>query len=144
MTTAPPGLSAPPLFVVAAAMVDARGRVLVQQRPPGKAMAGLWEFPGGKVEAGETPEAALARELREELGVAAPVDAMRPCAFASAPAGDRHLVLLLYTLREWAGEPRPLEASALRWETPAALRKLTMPPADVPLVQALEARLSAD
>lgn len=130
------------LTVVAAALVDPVGRVLVQQRAPGRAMAGLWEFPGGKLERGETPEAALARELHEELGVDIAEAALHPATFASAALGDRHLLLLLYLVRAWSGHPRALDATALRWEHPADLRALPMPPADVPLVDALEALLS--
>ena len=130
------------LTVVAAALTDAQGRVLVQQRAPGRAMAGLWEFPGGKLEAGETPEAALVRELAEELGIEVEPDALTPAAFASEKLGDKHLLLLLYTVRDWSGEPRALDASGLRWAYPAELRHLPMPPADVPLVDALETLLS--
>lgn len=125
------------LTVVAAALVD-KGRVLVQQRAPGRSMAGLWEFPGGKLEPHENPEAALVRELREELGIAVVPAALRPLAFASAALGDRHLLLLLYLVTDWDGVPVPLDASAVRWATPAELRRLAMPPADVPLVDALE------
>jgi 8-oxo-dGTP diphosphatase len=131
------------LLVVAAAMVDrASGRILVQQRPPGKPMAGLWEFPGGKVEPGEAPEAALVRELHEELGITLNAAALEPAGFASAPLGERHLVLLLYTLHDWQGEPVAHHATALRWVTLAEMRALAMPPADVPLVRALERFLS--
>jgi 8-oxo-dGTP diphosphatase len=123
----------PTMTVVAAALVDAQGRVLLQQRPEGRAMAGLWEFPGGKVEEGELPEAALARELEEELGIAvAPAD-LGPACFASAPLGERHLVLLLYVCRVWEGEPRPLHAEALKWLGPAEMDPEEMPPADRPL-----------
>ncbi len=125
------------LFVVAAALIDAEGRVLMQQRPEGKAHASLWEFPGGKVEAGESPEAALVRELSEELGIVVEYDDLTPSSFATMATGDRHLVLLLYTVRNWHGDPTPIEASALRWDSPEALAKLPMPPADVPLVAAL-------
>jgi 8-oxo-dGTP diphosphatase len=125
------------LLVVAAALVDREGRVLVQQRPPGKPMAGLWEFPGGKVETGEAPEAALIRELDEELGIALDAASLAPAAFASATLGARHLVLLLYLVREWSGTPEARHASALRWARPAEMRGLAMPPADVPLVEAL-------
>jgi 8-oxo-dGTP diphosphatase len=125
------------LLVVAAALIDAEGRVLVQQRAPGRSMAGLWEFPGGKLEADETPEQALARELLEELGVTVDPAALRPMTFASEPLGARHLVMLLYTVRRWAGEPRALDASAIRWAGLEDLRSLPMPPADVPLVEAM-------
>ena len=128
----------PILLVVAAALIDGEGRVLVQQRAPHRTMPGLWEFPGGKVEQGETPEAALARELEEELGITVAASAMAPIAFASDTLGDRHLVLLLYAAREWAGEPHPLDASAIRWVDIEEMSGLPMPPADVPLVAALE------
>jgi len=131
------------LLVVAAALVDADGRVLVQQRPPGKPMAGLWEFPGGKVEAGEVPEAALVRELAEELGIGVDPGALTPAAFASEGLGGRHLLLLLYRADIWDGVPEPRHASALRWVHPAEMRALAMPPADVPLVDALERLLSS-
>jgi 8-oxo-dGTP diphosphatase len=126
------------MTVVAAALVDSTGRVLLQQRAPGRAMAGLWEFPGGKVDEGELPEAALARELLEELGIEVRTAELVPACFASAPVGDRHMILLLYSCRRWQGEPRPLDASALRWEMPAGMRALAMPPADAPLVELLE------
>jgi len=126
------------LLVVAAGLIDDEGRVLVQQRPPGKPMAGLWEFPGGKVEAGEVPEAALVRELAEELGVGAAMSDLVPAAFTSEALGDRHLVLLLYTLRTWQGAPEARHASALRWAPVADLHGLAMPPADVPLIGLLE------
>ena len=132
----------PTLTVVAAALVRADGQVLLQQRTLGKAMAGLWEFPGGKVEPGERPEPALVRELAEELGIAVEETALLPAAFASAPLGDRHLLLLLYMCRRWEGEPEALDAAALRWVTPAAMPTLPMPPADVPLVEALERLLA--
>ncbi|MFS2111457.1 (deoxy)nucleoside triphosphate pyrophosphohydrolase, partial [Sphingomonas sp. Sphisp140] len=125
------------LLVVAAALIDGEGRVLLQQRPPGKPMAGLWEFPGGKIEPGESPESALARELHEELGITLSGEDLRPIAFASEPLAGRHLLLLLYTLRIWQGEPQAHHATELRWVTPAAMRDLPMPPADVPLVEAL-------
>jgi 8-oxo-dGTP diphosphatase len=131
-----------PLIVVAAALIDAQARVLLQRRPPGRAMAGLWEFPGGKLEPGETPEEAVVRELREELGIVVPAGAMRPCSFATGQVRDRPLLLLLYLVREWAGEPQALEATALRWETPAGMRSLAMPPADGPLVGALTEALT--
>jgi 8-oxo-dGTP diphosphatase len=127
-----------PLFpVVAAALTDGEGRVFVQRRPEGRAHAGLWEFPGGKVEPGETPEAALVRELAEELGIAVVAADLVPAAFATAPLGTRHLVLLLYRVRRWSGAIHPVEASASDWRHPRALRDLAMPPADVGLVDAL-------
>jgi len=125
------------LPVVAAALVDAAGRVLLQRRPPGKAHAGLWEFPGGKVDAGENPEAALVRELAEELGLAADPAALEPVTFASVEGEEHHLLLLLYRVRRWTGTPEPRVADALAWVAPADMAALPMPPADVPLVAAL-------
>lgn len=129
----------PILIVVAAALVDADGRVLVQQRPPGTSMAGLWEFPGGKIEPGETPEAALVRELHEELGIVVDHTCLAPAAFASEALGDRHLLLLLYALRKWTGIPEARHATALRWLRPVQLHALAMLPADRPLIGLLEA-----
>jgi 8-oxo-dGTP diphosphatase len=129
------------LPVAAVALIDADGRLLVQQRPADKPMAGLWEFPGGKVEAGETPEAALIRELGEELGIDTQAACLAPATFASEPLGDRYLLLLLYVCRKWRGTPRPLEGGALRWVRPVELHALEMPPADRPLVGLLEALL---
>jgi len=126
------------MTIVAAALIGANGRILLQQRAPGRSMAGLWEFPGGKVEEGELPEAALARELDEELGIAVDPGALAPACFASAPVGERHMLLLLYLCRSWAGEPQPLDASALKWATIGEMRELAMPPADVPLVELLD------
>jgi 8-oxo-dGTP diphosphatase len=126
------------LLVVAVALIDREGRVLVQQRPEGKPMAGLWEFPGGKVEPGELPEAALIREIEEELGVGLVRDALTPAIFASEELGARHLLLLLYLARDWEGEPEARHASALQWLKPANLRGLPMPPADAPLIGLLE------
>lgn len=133
------GANAHMLFVVAAAIVDGDGRVLVQQRPAGKPMAGLWEFPGGKVEPGERPEAALIRELHEELGIDVEEACLAPACFASEALGDRHLLLLLYALRKWRGVPEPRHAHALRWLRPVELHRLDMPPADKPLIGLLEA-----
>jgi 8-oxo-dGTP diphosphatase len=124
--------------VVAAALVDGEGRVLLQRRAPGRAMAGLWEFPGGKVESHERPEAALARELEEELGISVETGALMPAAFASADNEGRHMLLLLYLCREWRGEPRALDAAALAWVLPADMAALPMPPADEPLIPLLE------
>lgn len=129
----------PTMTVVAAALVDASARVLLQQRAAGRSMAGLWEFPGGKVEQGETPEAALARELEEELGLSIRAEALSPACFASAAVGGMHMILLLYLCRQWSGEPRPLDAAALRWATVDEMRRLDMPPADRPLIPLLEA-----
>ncbi len=127
------------LLVVAAALIDADGRVLLQQRPPGKPMAGLWEFPGGKVEPGETPEAALVRELEEELGIRTHASCLAPATFASAPLGDRSLLLLLYACRKWEGVAQAKHATALRWVRPAQMYALDMPPADLPLIGLLDA-----
>lgn len=126
------------VLVVAAALIDVDGRVLVQQRPQGKSMAGLWEFPGGKVEPDEAPEAALVRELAEELGIAVAIDALTPMTFASADISEGLLILLFYRVMRWAGETKALHADALLWLPPAELQRLEMPPADVPLVAALK------
>jgi len=127
------------LTVVAVALVDADGRVLLQQRPDGKPMAGLWEFPGGKLEPGELPEAALIRELREELGIDVEAACLAPATFASEALGDRHLLLLLYACRKWKGAPQALHATALRWVRPIDMHGLPMPPADRPLIGLIEA-----
>lgn len=131
------------MTVVAAALVDGEGRVLLQRRAPGRQLAGLWEFPGGKVEAGELPEAALARELAEELGIAVAPDDLVPACFASAPVTGRHMLLLLYVCRKWDGAPEALDASALAWLRPAEMRPDGMPPADAPLIPMLAALLKA-
>ena len=128
----------PTLMVVAVALSDAAGRFLLQQRLPGRAMAGLWEFPGGKIEADETAESALVRELDEELGIAVAAEDLAPACFASAPLDGGRMILLLYRCRRWRGDPRPLDASALLWATPGEMRALDMPPADGPLVDLLE------
>lgn len=127
-----------PLLVVAAALVDAQGRILLQQRPPSGHMPGLWEFPGGKVEQSETPEAALVRELAEELGIETETACLAPACFASEPLGDRHLLLLLYICRKWRGQPAALYASALKWVRPVEMFSLDMPPADRPLIGLLD------
>ena len=129
------------MTVVAAALEDADGRVLLQRRAAGRAMAGLWEFPGGKMDEGETPEEALARELAEELGIRVDQAALAPVAFASAAVAGTHMILLLYLCRTWRGEPRPLDASALKWLRPGEMNADEMPPADRPLIGALEAIL---
>lgn len=122
--------------VAACALIDENGLVLIQKRPQGKPMAGLWEFPGGKVEAGETPEVALSREIEEELGLK--IDGEHPCAFASEALGKKHLLLLLYICRSWSGKMRAAEGQETQWSTIAALRSLQMPPADYPLIDLLE------
>lgn len=127
------------MLVVAAALIDADGRVLLAQRPAGKAHAGLWEFPGGKVDPGETPEAALIRELGEELGISVAAACLAPASFASEPAAARQLLLLLYACRKWQGVPRAIEAAALRWARPAEMFALPMPPADRALIGLLDA-----
>lgn len=127
------------MTVVAAALVDADGRVLLQQRSAGRDMAGLWEFPGGKVEAGELPEAALIRELKEELGIETDTACLAPATFASAPLGERHMLLLLYICRKWRGTPEALDAAALAWVRPPQMFSLQMPPADKPLIGILDA-----
>ena len=129
------------MIVVAAALVDADRKVLLQQRAPGRSMAGLLEFPGGKVEPDESPEAALARELGEELGIDVAEGALVPACFASAPNAGKHMILLLYICREWRGEPRPLDASGLKWLQVAEMDSEEMPPADRPLIGLLDALL---
>ena len=130
--------SRPVVLVAAVAMIDPDGRVLLARRPEGKSMAGLWEFPGGKVEAGETPEAALDRELREEVGVEICVPCLAPLSFASHAYDDFHLLMPLYSLRKWDGIARPREGQELAWVRPERLRDYAMPPADAPLVAALQ------
>lgn len=125
------------LLVSAVALVDADGRVLLAQRPEGKAMAGLWEFPGGKVEAGETPEAALIRELQEELGVDTWQSCLAPLTFASHAYDDFHLLMPLFICRKWQGIPQPREGQVLKWVRPNDLRSYPMPPADIPLIPIL-------
>lgn len=128
------------LVIVAAALVDADGRVLVQQRAAGRAMAGLWEFPGGKIERGESAEMALVRELKEELGISTETACLAPAGFGTAPIEDgRQLLLLLYVCRKWSGIPKALDAAALRWVRPLELHDLPMPPADLPLIGLLDA-----
>ena len=130
--------SATVLLVVACALVDPDGRVLLARRPEGKPMAGLWEFPGGKVHPGETPEAALIRELKEELGIDVEASCLAPFTFASHPLGEgRHLLMPLYLCRRWEGMVRAREGQALAWVRPQRLRDYAMPPADKPLVAML-------
>ncbi len=125
------------VLVAAVVLVDADGRVLLAQRPAGKAMAGLWEFPGGKVDPGETPEAALIRELAEELGIDVAASCLAPFTFASHAYPDFHLLMPLYVCRKWAGIPTPREGQHLRWVRPARLADYPMPPADKPLLALL-------
>ena len=135
------------LMVVAVALIAPDGKVCMQQRPLGKAHGGLWEFPGGKIEAGESPEAALAREIEEELGVVIDAAALVPAGFASDPgdgaAARRPLVILLYTCRTWTGEVRCLEGEAIGWFVPRAIPALAMPPLDYPLAERLGQLLTA-
>ncbi|NQV61367.1 MAG: (deoxy)nucleoside triphosphate pyrophosphohydrolase [Alphaproteobacteria bacterium] len=129
--------SLPMLLVTAAALVDIDGRVLVQQRPEGKAMAGLWEFPGGKVEAGENLEQSLIRELREELDIDVTEACLAPFTFASHAYEDFRLVMPLFVCRVWKGTLRPREGQAIKWLRPVRMTDLPMPPADRPLVAML-------
>ncbi|MCR6672147.1 8-oxo-dGTP diphosphatase MutT [Devosia ginsengisoli] len=125
------------LLVVAVALIDADRRVLIAQRPQGKQLAGLWEFPGGKVEPGESPEEALIRELEEELGISTKTACLAPVSFASHSYDNFHLLMPLYACRKWQGEPRMREHTALKWVRPQKLRDYPMPPADEPLIAAL-------
>ena len=125
------------VLVVAAALVDADNRVLIARRPAGKAMAGLWEFPGGKVDPGERPEEALVRELREELGVETRTACLAPLTFASHAYDDFHLLMPLYVIRRWQGVATPREGQELAWVRANRLRDYPMPPADEPLIAPL-------
>ena len=125
------------VLVSAVALIDPEGRVLLAQRPEGKSMAGLWEFPGGKVEAGETPEAALIRELQEELGINTWKSCLAPLTFASHAYDDFHLLMPLFACRRWEGIASPREGQTLAWVAPQRLRDYPMPPADVPLIPIL-------
>ena len=127
----------PVVLVAAVALVDADGRVLIAQRPEGKTMAGLWEFPGGKVAPGETPEEALIRELDEELGIDVAENCLAPFTFASHRYDGFHLLMPLYVCRVWNGSVRPLEGQALKWVRPVRLGDYPMPPADRPLIAML-------
>jgi 8-oxo-dGTP diphosphatase len=130
------------LLVVAAALIDADNRILIAQRPQGKPMAGLWEFPGGKLDAGERPEEALIRELREELGVEVKEACLAPLTFASHGYQDFHLLMPLYVCRRWQGFVVAKEGQALKWVAASELRNYPMPPADEPLIPALIELLS--
>jgi 8-oxo-dGTP diphosphatase len=129
------------VLVAACALVDADGRVLLAQRPEGKPMAGLWEFPGGKVEDGETLEQSLIRELQEELGIVVKEDCLAPLTFASHAYPDFHLLMPLYVCRRWEGQVAATEGQQLAWVKPNRLRDYEMPPADVPLISHLMALL---
>lgn len=125
------------VLVSAVALIDVEGRVLLAQRPEGKSMAGLWEFPGGKVEPGETPEAALVRELHEELGIETWNSCLAPLTFASHGYDDFHLMMPLFACRKWKGIPTPREGQVLKWAKASELRDYPMPPADIPLIPIL-------
>ena len=127
----------PVVLVVAVALVDVDGRVLIAKRPPGKKMAGLWECPGGKVDAGETPEQALIRELKEELGIDTRQSCLAPLTFASHAYDDMHLLMPLYACRVWQGDPVPKEGQELAWVRPVKMKDYPMPPADIPLIAML-------
>ncbi|MDA7451009.1 (deoxy)nucleoside triphosphate pyrophosphohydrolase, partial [Planktomarina temperata] len=122
------------ILVSAVALIDPDGRVLLAQRPEGKSMAGLWEFPGGKVEAGETPEAALIRELEEELGINTWQSCLAPLTFASHAYEDFHLLMPVFACRKWQGIPQPQEGQSLKWVRKQDLRSYPMPAADLPLI----------
>ncbi|RPE64678.1 8-oxo-dGTP diphosphatase [Pacificibacter maritimus] len=125
------------ILVSAVALIDTDGRVLLAQRPKGKSMAGLWEFPGGKIESGETPEQALVRELYEELGIETWDSCLAPLTFASHSYDDFHLLMPLFVCRKWAGIPEAKEGQVLKWVSPNALCDYPMPAADVPLIPIL-------
>jgi len=125
------------VLVSAVALIDADGRILLAQRPPGKTMAGLWEFPGGKVEPGETPETALIRELYEELGIDTQTACLAPMTFASHAYADFHLLMPLFACRRWQGVAQPREGQSLAWVRANELRRYPMPPADLPLIAAI-------
>ena len=129
------------VFVAACALIDADGRVLIAERPAGRSMAGLWEFPGGKIEPGETPEASLIRELKEELGIFVKQECLAPLTFASHAYPDFHLLMPLYVCRRWEGLVRAQEGQRLAWVRPNRLKDYPMPPADQPLISHLAALL---
>ena len=131
------------ILVSAAALIDIDGKVLLAQRPAGKPMAGLWEFPGGKIEADETPEITLIRELNEELGIDTSKSCLAPLSFVSHHYNARddeafHVLLMLCVCRRWKGKPQPLEGGAIKWVNPRQLRNYKMPAADIPLISALQ------
>lgn len=131
----------PRMLVACAVLVDVDGRILVTSRPEGKDMAGLWEFPGGKLEAQETPETALVRELREELGIETDTSCLAPCGFASHSYAHAHLLLMAFAIRKWSGQPVAREGQALQWRRVNELFSLDMPPADRPLLGQIAAIL---
>lgn len=135
-------MSKPIVLVAAAALLDRDNRILIAQRPPGKSMAGLWEFPGGKVQAGETPEQALIRELEEELGIEVCETCLAPFVFASHSYDEFHLLMPLYLCRNWEGTITPRENQQVKWVRALALKDYPMPPADVPLISWLRDFLS--
>ena len=137
MPTIEPEAKTPLVLVVACALIDADARVLLARWPEGKSMAGLWEFPGGKVESGEPPERALIRELAEELNIDVTESCLAPFTFASHAYRDFHLLMALYLCRTWSGELRPLEGQEVKWVRPVRLADYDMPPADKPLVAML-------
>ena len=122
------------ILVVAVVLIDRDGRVLLSQRPSGKSMAGLWEFPGGKVENGEVPEEALIRELKEELGIDTWCSCLAPLSFASHSYEDFHLLMPVFVCRKWVGSPTPMEGQALKWVNRDKLKDYSMPPADIPMI----------
>ena len=125
-------------LISAVALIDSDGRVLLAERQEGKIFAGYWEFPGGKIETGETPEAALVRELDEELGVDTKDSCLAPLGFVSHPYDTHHMVLLLYVCRKWSGRPQPKEGGQLKWVAPARLRDFEMPPANKELISVIQ------
>ena len=131
-------INIPVLLVVAVALIDADGRILLSQRPEGKQMSGLWEFPGGKIEEGETPEVALVRELKEELSIDITESCLAPFSFASHAYDDFHLLMPLYLCRVWKGRPFPKEQQKLKWVKLEKFSEYSMPPADLPLVAMLK------
>jgi 8-oxo-dGTP diphosphatase len=141
VTLPPAPKPAPIVLVVAVALIDVDGRILLAQRPDGKDMAGLWEFPGGKVQNNETPEHALCRELREELNIETSPSCLYPITFASHAYETFHLLMPLYVCRQWHGTPQSLEGQKIIWVHPDQLQNYEMPPADVPLISALRERL---
>jgi 8-oxo-dGTP diphosphatase len=138
VTLPPPKPNLPLLLVVAALLIDADGRVLLAERPAGKTLAGLWEFPGGKINPGESPESALVRELNEELGISTSPACLSPVTFASHSYDSFNLLMPLYACRNWHGTPAGLEGQKLAWVRPLDLPAYPMPPADIPLITAIQ------